>query len=242
MERTFAWRQRVGVVRVQREQGCAVLKGDPRAGNDQPGTEPCKKAVDEGARIALLVHSREVDGVMESGDLPEVRRSHRAVLIDEASAVIGVGLGQQLGDGHVVRPWVCDVLHAVREGQPHRLDLMVIGLDRLGTHALDVHALDDVHCNQRDESLTVWWALPAGDAVVIRGDRLVPGGCIVGQVLCGHPPAQLLDVAGDLLGDGALVERVRASLCDAAKHLCQIGHVKDIALSGGIAVQQQLIA
>ena len=177
-----------------------------------------------------------------AGDGLAVGRSHhRLAGIDELPPLGCKLLGHQLLRWNIHHARVGNVPVSIGESQPHRLDQVVISVDRLRTHGPDVEPLDDVQGLQRGDALAVGRAFPAGDAPVVGGNRLVPIGGVGRQVLGGQPPAVLLDEGRHLFSDRAVVEGLAAALGDGPQRGCKRGEPDQVALPRGVPVHQHLL-
>ena len=100
VERPLARRQRVRVVRLEREQRAAVLQHEAGAVRDDAGAEPGVVALDQRHHVAVAIDRRQVDGVvpLRAGDALELRgldRALRARRVDQLRALRRAVLAEQ---------------------------------------------------------------------------------------------------------------------------------------------------
>ncbi|MNJ31120.1 hypothetical protein D3C77_257460 [compost metagenome] len=186
----------------------------------------------------VLVGHAEIGGVALGRGVAGEDAVHDAVGADQLGALGGVGLGVQPGGRGLGEALVGEVAGAVLEGQPLGLGLMVDGGGGLEAHALEVELLADVQDLVGRQALGVRPQRIDLDPAIGGHQRLDPFGAVGGQVGAGHPAADTLEIALDVVGDGAVIEGVASALGDQAVGAAQVGIGEDLARLGRAAAGQ----
>ncbi len=149
--------------------------------------------------------------------------------VDQLAAIFRVGLGDQLGDGELVKPGVGEILRPVRVGQLLGFDeqMQIIGI--VTSHRAEIIALEQIEHLQDGDPLAVGRKLPHVVAAVVGRDGLDPFGRMVGEILQVEKPVALPAGGDDLFGDRAAIKSVATPLGDQAIARGQLGILENLA-------------
>ena len=211
----------VGVAVGQGEQFAAVLEHEAqrpavRAVGRQAAAHAAIVGLDPADHHAVAVGDAEIGGVALRRRIAGEDAVHDAVGADQFRPFGGVGLGVQPGGRGLGEAFVGEVAGAVLEGQTLGLGLDVDRGGRLEAHGLQVELFADVQDLVGRQPLGV---RPQGidlDPAIGGHQRLDPFGAVGGQVGAGHPAADALEIALDVVGDHPVIEGVAAALGDHA--------------------------
>ena len=195
------------MVRIEREECPPVLQRHSGARNYKTCTESIEQAIDERNRGSFAIDNCQVNSV-SAAHWVSVRnvRVHLNAR-NTCTTSVCVVLAEQWLDWNFRNTRVGNILECVGIAVSHRFDQVVISICRLCTHRSDVVAFGKVQCDQRCDALSVWRAFPDIYATVVRADRFVPVGVVIGEILLGEPATLFLNKVSGLLRDLALVER-----------------------------------
>ena len=104
MQRALIGRDAIRVAFLQAETKTAILQHDAGFFRKDAGTETFKQRIDEGARIAVLIHHAKIDRVLVLVQIAFTRRRQfrqRRIIADQARQALQVIRIQQLFDRHI---------------------------------------------------------------------------------------------------------------------------------------------
>ncbi len=112
----------------------------------------------------------------------------------------------------------------------------MIPVGALRAHPPHIEAFDNVQRLQGGDTLPIGRTLPAGDAPVVGGDRLIPVGAVARQVFVGQPSALFLDEGRHLLSNFPLVKGLGASLRYGPQRIAQSRNGHQLPMFWGTTV------
>ena len=226
MQRAFIGRDAIRVAFLQAETKTAILQHDTGFFRKDAGTKTLEQRIDEGARIAILIHHAKIDRVLVLIQIALTRCRQfrqRSVIADQARQALQVIRIQQLFDWHIHLRGIGQEGIAVPIGHARGFDVPMqarrgkrpaFGCGQMGQRAQDL---------QRMQARPVGWALihlhPApGDG---NGGHEFRSNLAIGEIFFGMQAAHFTQRGHNIGGHFALIESRRAAGRNGAQGLRQ---------------------